>query len=327
MSIKRFARISILTAMAILLPATATKAIDTYPTRTVKLVVPSAAGSVPDTVARILAINLGEKWRQPVIVENMSGAGLNIGASYVARMPPDGYTLMVSPPPPLTVNNLLYRGLTYRTDEFVPITMLVQVPNVLIVRQDFPAQTLGQFIAYLKAAPDRVRFGSQGLGSTAYLTTRLFESLTGTRMTHVPYRGEVPVLTDIVAGHIDVFFGTMSTALPMFKSGKLRFLAAASEARSHLAPDVPTIAESGLPGFQSTAWFALVGPPGLPDDLVARLNRDVAGLMREAAIAAKLQDLLLDIIVGSPDAAKVFIRRETDLWTRVIKDAGVAIQE
>ncbi|MCC6887232.1 MAG: tripartite tricarboxylate transporter substrate binding protein [Hyphomicrobiales bacterium] len=313
-------------AAASLALATDVGAAEAFPSKTVKLVVPSAAGSVPDTVARMLASRLGEHWRQPVIVENMAGAGLNIGASYVARMPADGYTLMVTPPPPVTVNNFLYRGLSYRTDAFVPITMLVQVPNALIVRPDFPAKNLQEFIARVKAAPGKITFGSQGLGSTAYLTTRLFESLTATSMNHVPYRGELPILTDIVAGHLDVFFGTMSTALPMYKSGKLRFLAAASATRSRLAPEVPTIDESGLAGFQSTAWFALVGPPGLPDELVGRLNRDIAAIMGEKDVAARLRDMQLESIVGSPQDAKAFIARETKLWTGVIKDAGVPMQ-
>ena len=251
-----------LIALALALPMTAPAAADeAYPARTVKFVLPVAAGSATDAVARVVANRLSKTMGQPVVVENMPGAGLNLGATHVARAAPDGYTLLVAPMPPLSVNHLLYRDLQYQPNQFVPIAMLVQTPNTLIVKNDLPVKTVQEFIAYAKANPNKLSYGSQGLGSSAHLTIRLFESRAGIEMTHVPYRGEVPILNDIVAGHIDAFFGTLSTALPLYQAGKLKLLAVGSTERTKAAPELPTMIEAGLPGFRSTSWYALVGRP------------------------------------------------------------------
>ncbi len=299
---------------------------DAFPSRTVRFVVPSAAGSATDTVARVLAARLGKDWAHPVVVENVPGAGLNLGATQVARAAPDGHTLLVAPPPPVTVNHLLYRDLQYQPNQFVPVTMLVQVPNALIVRNGLAATSVPEFIALAKSMPGKLSYGSQGLGATAHLTARLFKSLTGVEMIHVPYRGEVPVLNDIVAGHIDMFFGTLSTAMPLYQGQKLRFLAVGSAERSPAVPEVPTLSKSGLPGFRSTTWYALVAPPGTPAPLIQRLNRDVVAAMRDGEVGSAMQKLMLEPIAGSPQDASAFIARETEQWTKVIKDAGIPVQ-
>ena len=296
----------------------------TFPTRTVKFVLPLAAGSATDAVARILANKLNQTWGQPVVVENMPGAGLNLGAALVARSEPDGYTLLLSAPPPLTVNHLLYRNLQYRPDQFVPIGVLVLVPNALILRNGIAATSIAEFVAFAKQG--RLTYGSQGLGSTAHLTTRLLESKTGIEMAHVPYRGEVPVLNDIVAGHIDVFFGTLSTAFPLHQSRKLQIHGVASAQRSPAAPDVPTLAEKGLPDFQSTAWYALVAPPGTPFALAEAINREVRTAMRDADVRIGLEKIMLEPVMGTPDDAARFIAAETKLWAKVIKDANIDLQ-
>jgi tripartite-type tricarboxylate transporter receptor subunit TctC len=297
-----------------------------FPDHTVKFVLPIAAGSATDTIGRVLANKLTKTWGQPVVVENMPGAGLNLGATHVARSAPDGYTLLLAPMPPLTVNHLLYRDLQYQPSQFVPISMLVQVPNALSVRPDLPASTVQEFVAYAKARPGKLTYGSQGLGSSAHLTTRLFESRSGIEMTHVPYRGEVPVLNDLIAGHIDAFFGTLSTAAPLSQSHKLKFLAVGSTARSKAVPDVPTMAESGLPGFRSTSWYALVAPSGTPTALVSQINKDVVAAINDPEVNASFQKLMLEPIPGSPEDAVKFIARETEQWTQVIKDAGIPVQ-
>jgi tripartite-type tricarboxylate transporter receptor subunit TctC len=309
-----------------LLAAHSAAADDAFPSRTVKFVLPVAAGSATDAVARVVANRLSKTIGQAVVVENMPGAGLNLGATHVARAAPDGYTLLLAPMPPLSVNHLLYRDLAYQPSQFVPVAMLVQTPNALIVKNDLPANNVQEFIAYAKANPDKLTYGSQGLGSSAHLTARLFEARTGIRMTHVPYRGELPVLNDIVAGHIDTFFGTLSTALPLQKAGKLKILAVGSPERSGAVPAIPTLAESGLPGFRSTSWYALVGPPGTPSPIVQKINHEVVAALNDAEVRATLAKLILDPEPGTPEDAARFIARETEQWTKVIKDAGIPVQ-
>lgn len=318
------ATIAALAAVA-LAPAAST-AEEAYPSRVVKLVVPSSAGSFTDLLARVLATKLSAGWGQSVVVENIAGGGLNIGAEHVARSAPDGYTLMLAPPPPVSVNEFLYAGLKYRPSDFVPITMVGQIPNVLIVRTSLPPTTLQQFVAHAKAAPGKLTYGSQGLGSTAYLTARLFEATTGTRMTNVPYRGELPILNDIVAGHLDAFFGTLSSAMPLHRSQKIRILAVGSRQRHPAAPEIPTIAESGLPGFQSTAWYVLVAPPGTPPAIVRTINEAVVAAMKAPDVDARLRGMLLEPLPGSPADAAAFVAAETRLWSQVIRDAGVPRQ-
>jgi tripartite-type tricarboxylate transporter receptor subunit TctC len=297
-----------------------------YPNRTVKFVLPVAAGSATDAVARVVANRLSKTMGQPVVVENMPGAGLNLGATHVARAAPDGYTLLVAPMPPLSVNHLLYRDLAYQPNQFVPVAMLVQTPNTLIVKNDLPVKTVQEFIAYAKANPNKLTYGSQGLGSSAHLTIRLFESRAGIEMTHVPYRGELPILNDIVAGHIDAFFGTLSTALPLYRPGKLKLLAVGSTERTKAAPELPTMIEAGLPGFRSTSWYALVAPPGTPSPIVQKINHEVVAALNDAEVRTTLDKLLLEPVPGSPDDAVKFIARETEQWTKVIKDAGIPVQ-
>ena len=311
--------------LAVLSASGAATAQSAFPTKLVKFVLPLAAGSATDAVARLLANKLNQAWGQPVVVENMPGAGLNLGAAFVARSAPDGYTLLVSAPPPLTVNHLLYRSLQYHPDQFVPIAILVQVPNVLILRNGIVSASVAELVAFSKQT-GRLTYGSQGLGSTAHLTTRLLESKTGIETVHVPYRGEVPALNDIVAGHIDVFFGTLSTAFPLYESGKLQILGVASAQRSPAAPGVPTLAEKGLPDFQSTAWYALVAPPGTPRVLVEAINRDVRVVMQNADVQISLEKIMLTPVTGSPDDAARFIAAETTLWAKVIKEANIDLQ-
>lgn len=299
---------------------------DEYPARLVKLVVPSLAGSTTDFMARLLANELSQKWGRAVVVENIAGGATNIGSDNVYRAAPDGYTLMVSPPAPVTYQHLLFRNLSYEPAKFVPIVTLVRIPTGLDVRNDFPAKTVAEFIAYAKANPGKVTYASQGAGTTAHLTAIHFEMATGIKMVHVPYRGLQPALNDVVAGHVDALFDLLSTSVPLYRAGKLRILGVANAERSSAVPEVPTIGEAGVPGFHSTAWFALVGPPGLPSSLVEKLNRDVVDIMRKPEIGEKLKALRLEAFPGSPgDAAKFFLQ-ETELWGKVIRESHVTLQ-
>jgi tripartite-type tricarboxylate transporter receptor subunit TctC len=297
---------------------------DAYPSRLVTLVVPSPAGSTTDALARLVAQELNQSWGKPVIVENNS-RGLNAGAEQVARANPDGYTLLVSPPLPLTVAHLLYKEISYQPARFTPVSLLAKIANVLAVRKELPARTVQELVAYGKANPGKLTYGSQGAGSTAHLSGAQLEVRAGIKMVHVPYRGSAPALNDLIAGHIDMFFDTLTTSVPLHQSDKLRIMAVAGSERASVLPDVPTIAESGLPGFRSITWFAMAAPPGTPAALTERINRDVVEVLKRPVVEAKLKELRLEAMIGSPADAQKFFAEETQLWGSVIKEANVSV--
>ena len=232
-----------------------------YPTRAVKFVVPFPGGGINDILARIVGEKLQAKWGQPIVIENKTGAGGNIGAELAYQSEPDGYTLLLAPPGPLAINQTLYKQLSYKAGEFVPITLIGSVPNVAIVRKELPVNSLQELIDYVKANPGKVSFGSQGNGATPHLTGMMFQTMTGTRMVHVPYRGETLVLQDMLGGHVDVFFGNVAAARPQFRDGKVKVVAVLDSKRAPTLPEVPTSAEAGLPALVSTGWFGLAAPP------------------------------------------------------------------
>jgi tripartite-type tricarboxylate transporter receptor subunit TctC len=298
-------------------------AVADFPSHTVKLVVPAAGGSTTDTLARIVAEQLNRTWGKPVVVENISGGGMVVGATQVYRSAPDGYTLLVSPPSPITLNHLLYRDLSYDPLRFVPVALLAKVANVLVVRNDLPAGNVSELIAYGRANPGKLTYGSQGAGSTAHLSASQLEVLARISMVHVPYRGAVPALNDVIAGHIDMFFDTLTTSVPMYRGGKVKILAVGSAERSPVVPEVPTLAESGLPGFRSVTWFAVVAPPATPAALVDKINGDVVAILKRTDVAASLSALTLEPLIGSPADAARFFGEETRLWGKVITSAHV----
>ena len=259
----RFPRLLLIGWLLAALCGGASAAEDGYPSRLVKVIVPFPPGSTLDALARIVTDQLAQRWGQPVIIENISGGGGNIGTDRFARSPPDGYTLMLSPPGPLTINPFLYGDGAYDPAKFVPITLLARVPNVLIVRNSLGAMSVADLVALARANPGKLTYASQGVGSTAFLTAKLFETRADVRMAHVPYRGAGPALTDIVAGHVDMMFDTLVTSLPWHRAGSARIVAIANAQRSSALPNVPTFAESGMPDFRSITWFGGVAPPGM----------------------------------------------------------------
>jgi tripartite-type tricarboxylate transporter receptor subunit TctC len=311
--------------LAVAASATRAQAQDSFPASRVTIVVPSPAGSTTDALARLMAEQLSQSWGKPVIVENNS-RGLNAGGEQVARAQPDGYTLLVSPPLPLTVAHLLFKEIGYQPDKFVPVSLLAKIANVLAVRKDLPARTVQELVAYGKANPGKLTYGSQGGGSTAHLSGAQLEIRAGIKMVHVPYRGAAPALNDLIAGHIDMFFDTLTTSVPLHQADKIRIMAVAGDERAPALPDIPTIAESGLPGFRSITWFAMVGPPAMPATLAARINRDVVDILQRPAVSAKLRDLRLDPMIGTAADAAKFFAEETELWGKVIREAGVTVQ-
>ncbi len=318
--------LAILAALGAMLWGTRCRAQDPYPARTVRIVVPSAPGSTTDTLARIVADQLARKWGRSVIVENVAGGAMNAGAANVARAVPDGATLLVAPPAPLTFNDLLFRDLGYRPSQFVPITLLAKIPNILVVRNTLAAASLGELIAYAKANPGKLSYASQGVGSTAHLSASQLEALAGIKMVHVPYRGAQPALTDLMAGNVDLFFDTPTTSVPLYRNKMLKILAVADLKRTAALPEVPTFSEAGLPGFRSITWFALVAPPGTPATLAERINHDVLDVLGSRDVGDKLRDLSLDPGATSRADTAKFFAEETALWSGVIKQAKIEPQ-
>jgi tripartite-type tricarboxylate transporter receptor subunit TctC len=318
--------IAVLAALGITLWGKPGCAEEPYPPRTVRIVVPSAPGSTTDTLARIVADQLARKWAKSVIVENVAGGAMNAGAANVARAAPDGTTLMVAPPAPLTFNDLLFRDLGYRPNQFVPVTLLASIPNVLVVRNGFPGASLRELIAYAKAAPGRLSYASQGVGSTAHLSASQLEALAGIKMVHVPYRGAQPALTDVMAGNVDLFFDTPTTSVPLYRNKMIKILAVADLRRTSALPEIPTFSEAGLPGFRSITWFGLVAPPGTPAALAERINHDVVDVLGSRDVGDRLRDLSLDPGATSRADTAKFFAEETALWSQVIKQANIAPQ-
>jgi tripartite-type tricarboxylate transporter receptor subunit TctC len=318
--VKLFAAVGLIAAA---LPAAAQ---EPYPARTVKIVLPAVPGSTTDILARLVAEQLTQKWGKTVIVENMPGGAMNIGSASVARAAPDGYTLLVAPPSPLAFNHLLYKDLGYDPTKFVPITLLAKIANVLVVRKDYPANSVKELIDYGKANPGKLTFASQGVGSTAHLSGSQLEVLAGIKMVHVPYRGAQPAMTDVIAGHVDMFFDTLATSVPLYRNGTVKLLAVADLMRSRTVPEIPTFSESGLHGFKSITWFGLVAPPGTPAPIAAKINQDVVELLKTTEVGEKLRKMSLDAGATSPAETAKFFAEEAALWTKVIKEAGIQPQ-
>jgi len=297
-----------------------------YPSQTIKIIVPFPAGGTADTLPRIVAEKLRQKWNQSVIIENRSGAGGNIGAEVVASSPPDGYTLLASPPGPIAINETLYKKLSFRPSELKPITVLGTAPNVLDVRPDFPARTVQALVYYAKANPSKVSFASQGNGSTSHLTAILFEKLTGTKMVHIPYRGTSPALQDIMGNTVDLFFDNLGSSMSLHLGGKLRILGVCDAERASSLPDVPTVREAGVPDFASVTWFALVAPKGTPDAILAKLNSAVTEILREPDIQAQFLKLGVQPAPMDIPATARFLDEERARWGDIIRSAGVTLE-
>lgn len=295
-----------------------------YPSRQIRIIVPFPAGGTADTLPRILAEKLRRKWNQPVIIDNRSGAGGNIGAETVAGSPPDGYTLLASPPGPIAINQTLYAKLGYDPSELKPVALIGTVPNVLDVRPGFPAKTVKELIDYAKANPGKITFASQGNGSTSHLTTILFQKLSGTTMVHVPYRGTAPALQDIMGNTVDLFFDNLGSSLSLHQGGTLRILGVAGPTRAPSLPDVPTVRET-VPDFTSVTWFALMAPKGTPDDVITKLNATVTDLLREDDVRGQFAKLGVQVDPMDVDATAKFIAAERMRWGDIIRSANVTV--
>jgi tripartite-type tricarboxylate transporter receptor subunit TctC len=298
-----------------------------YPNKPVRIVVNVAAGGGVDTATRIVAQRLSEKLGQTFVIENRPGAGGNVGAEAVYHAPADGYTLMASSGSPLAINGYLYRKMNYTMEGFEIISVFSQIPNVLVVRPNFPAKDAKEFLAYVKANPDKLNYASQGAGTAAHLTGEMFNVAMGTKMTHVPYKGTAPALNDLIAGHVDVTFIQVSASYQLHKTGKARILLAATEKRINVIPDIPTFAEFGVPGIISRTYNALSAPPKTPPAIVAKLNAEINAVLAEEAIKKRFAELQLDLEGGSLEHGRKFVALDRELWGKAIKGAGIKPQD
>ena len=294
-----------------------------YPAKQINIIVPFAPGGGVDIMARELGERLREKWSQPVLVDNRSGAGGNLGAEAVFRAEPDGYTLLVTAPGPLVINKALYPKLGYDPDAFAPVSVIGTVPNVLVVHPKVTANSVPELIALAKANPDRLNYASQGAGTTAHLTAELFKSMAGVKIVHVPYRGNTPALTDLLAGQVEIMFVPLATALEFIRDGKVKALGIASEKRTTLLPEVPTIAET-LPGFISTVWFGVVAPPNTPPAVTQKLSAAIAEALKQPATAKRMAALTIEPVGSTPAEMAAFMREEVERWGNVVRSTGMA---
>jgi tripartite-type tricarboxylate transporter receptor subunit TctC len=297
-----------------------------YPDRAVKIVVPFPAGGTADAVPRIVGDWLSRKWSQPVVIENRTGAAGNIGAEAVYRSPPDGYTLLSAPPPPLVINQNLYPKLGYDPTKFEPIIVMAQVPNALIVNPNtIKASSLPELIDYLQQNPGKVTSATQGNGTTSHLTSELFQLMAKVTLRHVPYRGSAPALQGLLAGDVDLMFDNLGVSLPLAEAGKLKLLAVASATRMPSLPNVPTIAEL-LPGFEAVAWYGIVAPPNTPKAIIDKINADANEALRQPEVQDSLKKLSAEIFGGSVDKTAKYMRDEIERWDHVIKAADIKLQ-
>jgi tripartite-type tricarboxylate transporter receptor subunit TctC len=309
----------LLLAAAVTLAATAAAA-QGYPNKPIRLVVTFPPGGAPDILARLFAdkAQLG----QPIVVDNKPGAGGNIGAEMVARAPADGHTLVMGTVGTHSINGALYSKMPYdMVRDFTPVAHVASAPNLLVVNNDLPVKTVAELITYMKANPDKLSFGSPGVGTSVHVSGELFKSLTGTQMIHVPYKGRQFAIPDLVGGSIQVMFDNMPSALPMAKEGKIRALAQTTAKRSAAAPDVPTVAET-VPGFEATTWFAVFAPAGTPREVVARVNAEMQRVFKLPDVADKLKALGLEPWISTPDELARYQAAEIVKWAKVVKDSG-----
>lgn len=297
---------------------------DTWPTRPVKLIVPFSAGGTTDILARVVAAKASEEFGQQFIVENKTGAGGNIAADFVAKSDADGYTFLVGTPGTHAINKFVFKSMTYdQLNDLAPVIIIARVPNLCSVTNSLPVKSVKELIDYAKAKPRELFYGTPGLGSTAHLSTELFKSMTGVQMTHVPYKGSAPALTDLIAGRVHLMIDNLPAAQPFAESGSIRPLAVSTATRWPLLPDLPTIAEAGVPSYEAASWFTLAAPAKTPKDIITKFNVSVDKFVKSEDGIARLRKLGAEPAGGTPQAMQMFATAEMEKWGRVAEFAGI----
>ncbi len=295
----------------------------TFPSRPLRIVVPGPAGAGFDTTARLMAPGLSERLGQQVVVENRAGAGTMIGNDFVAKSPPDGYTLLMAAMA-LAIQPALYKKMPYDAiRDFKPITLAVSVPNAIAVHPSVPARSAKEMIALAKTRPGEILFGSAGVGTSGHLTVELFASMAQIRLVHVPYKGVTPGIFDLIAGRVAMMSIPVGDAVPHVRAGKLRALGVTSRNRISAAPEIPTIAEAGLPGYESVTWFGLLAPAGTPQDIITRLHRESVAVLHAPSVKERIVADGIEVVANMPDEFAAFIKSEIVKWAAVVKNAGI----
>jgi len=299
-------------------------AAQSYPTRTIQVIVPFAGGSASDVVTRILLNRMSTSFGQPIIVDNRPGAGGNIGTAAATKVEPDGYTLVMSTVGPLAANRTLYHELGYNPEkDFTPISLFAILPNVIVINSKLPPKSLTEFIAYAKAHPKELNYGSVGIGSSQHLAGAYFEQVAGVQLTHVPYRNIAQYTPDFIAGQVPLGFQFLPNVLGMIKSGDARPLAVTSVKRMTALPDVPTAAEAGLKGYETFGWLALLAPPGTPKPIIDRLYQELKAAAADPSVRDRFIEQGAEPLAGGPDELKAFIASESTKWREIITKAGI----
>jgi tripartite-type tricarboxylate transporter receptor subunit TctC len=299
-------------------------AAQTFPDRPIKIVVPLPPGGSPDTIARTLAQHLQETWKQPVVVENRTGGSQNIGADAVAKSAPDGYTWLLAPDNVFVMNPYLAKASSFDPlTDLAPVTLLARIQFLLVVHPSVPAKSVGELVAYGKAHPGQLNFGSSGTGSPQHMGSELLQQLAGIKMSHVPYKGAAPAVTDLLAGRIQVWIGAANSLLPHIRAGKVTLLGTTASQRFTALPDAPTVAEAGVPGYSLYPWLALFVPAKTPSEVVGRINSEVVKILAMPDVKARLVPQGMDLSTGSPEDLAALIRQDYATWGRVIRDGNI----
>jgi tripartite-type tricarboxylate transporter receptor subunit TctC len=326
-------RLSI-TIMLVLLAAAAGTAVGawaqgsaaTFPDHPIRVIVAVPAGGGVDTITRIVVDKMREPLGQPLVVENKAGVGGSVAAEAVFNAAPDGYTLLASQPSPITTNQLLYKSLNYDPTQLVPVVIMSHVPNVLLVRAGLPVNSVQELVAYAKANPGKLNYASQGIGTTSHVTAELFQTITHTKLVHVPYKGTAPAVSDLLAGNVDLMFNELATSLELHKSGRAKILAVTTKDRVAALPDMPTMEEAGVPGCVSDTWHALTAPPKTAREIVAKLNAAANKALKTPDVIERFKALAVSPGGGTTAEMASFVQAETQRWGEVIRAAGVQPQ-
>lgn len=309
---------------AIVASALAARAQD-YPNKPIRIVVPYVSGGGVDITARIVADKLREKWGQPAIVENRSGGGGNVGTEHVVKSSPDGYTLLFGAPGPIVINKSLYRKLAFDPDTLVPVSVVVTHTNMLAARPGLAVESVQQLIAFARANPGRINYATQGVGSISHITSEMFQSVTGIRMVHVPYKGAAAAIADLLGGQVDMGFLELSVVLPHVRAGKLRALAVGDEKRNPLLPDTPAMTEV-VPGLVFASWYGVLAPPKTQPAIASKLSVAIAEILKQPEVAKQIRDRNAEVAGSTPEEMALLLRRERERWSNVIRAAGITAE-
>jgi len=323
---RRFVAFSSASVLAPLLAPRAARAQAGYPTRFVRLVVPFPPGGGTDAIARVVSAKLSAIWGQQMVVENKGGGATSIGTDTVAKSDPDGYTVLLQSMP-LAVNKYLFATLPFDpVADLAPVSLICDYPNVMAVPMSSPAKSVQEFIAYAKANPGKANYASSGHGTSVHLSGELFNKMTGLKLQHIPYRGAGPALNDLIPGRVDVMFNNIGAVMPLIQGGQLRALGVTSAKRARELPDVPTVSEAGVPGFDVSAWYALFVPAKTPAAVIQKLHADTVAALADPATKARLEQLGVGVIGSSPEELRTYLKAEMDKWGVIIKEAGIKVE-